>query len=240
MGGCAAGLTRQQGRHAGAPVPNASLLPPYQPVADGGVDAGRGRPSLPLAGAPAASGLRSRQLRSRGPRREWHPPSHAVRARLDLRLHKQWVPFSVPWTPRMALHAAARAAAANRLRCRPAAVSPAALAPKQAHKRFTVCHCMRLALSAWRPCPVHAQSKVGNKWSEVAKHIPGRTGQQCAQRWRHKVRHPCMGVARAVSLDHQTLARHAPHSGTAPALPRFCDRVLPLGLPLCKCRRFRT
>jgi hypothetical protein len=32
-----------------------------------------------------------------------------------------------------------------------------------------------------------AQSKVGNKWSEVAKHIPGRTGQQCAQRWRHKV-----------------------------------------------------
>jgi hypothetical protein len=31
------------------------------------------------------------------------------------------------------------------------------------------------------------QSKVGNKWSEVAKHIPGRTGQQCAQRWRHKV-----------------------------------------------------
>jgi hypothetical protein len=34
----------------------------------------------------------------------------------------------------------------------------------------------------------HAQSKLGNKWSEVARHIPGRTGQQCAQRWRHKVR----------------------------------------------------
>eukprot|EP00877_Chromochloris_zofingiensis_P001151 jgi/Chrzof1/11036/Cz05g21080.t1 len=31
------------------------------------------------------------------------------------------------------------------------------------------------------------QGKLGNKWSEVAKHIPGRTGQQCAQRWRHKV-----------------------------------------------------
>ena len=31
------------------------------------------------------------------------------------------------------------------------------------------------------------QGKVGNRWSEVAKHIPGRTGQQCAQRWRHKV-----------------------------------------------------
>lgn len=30
------------------------------------------------------------------------------------------------------------------------------------------------------------QSKVGNRWSQVAKHIPGRSGQQCAQRWRHK------------------------------------------------------
>ncbi|KAI8114423.1 hypothetical protein M9434_002547 [Picochlorum sp. BPE23] len=31
------------------------------------------------------------------------------------------------------------------------------------------------------------QKKVGNKWSEVAKHISGKTGQQCAQRWRHRV-----------------------------------------------------
>lgn len=31
------------------------------------------------------------------------------------------------------------------------------------------------------------QGRVGNKWSEVAKHIPGKTGQQCAQRWRHRV-----------------------------------------------------
>jgi len=31
------------------------------------------------------------------------------------------------------------------------------------------------------------QKKVGNKWSEVAKQIPGKTGQQCAQRWRHRV-----------------------------------------------------
>mmetsp|Transcript_38293 Transcript_38293/g.97904 ORF Transcript_38293/g.97904 Transcript_38293/m.97904 type:complete len:580 (-) Transcript_38293:422-2161(-) len=31
------------------------------------------------------------------------------------------------------------------------------------------------------------QAKVGNRWSTVALHIPGRTGQQCAQRWRHKV-----------------------------------------------------
>eukprot|EP00884_Botryococcus_braunii_P013629 jgi/Botrbrau1/22267/Bobra.0138s0027.1 len=31
------------------------------------------------------------------------------------------------------------------------------------------------------------QAKLGNRWSAVAKKIPGRTGQQCAQRWRHKV-----------------------------------------------------
>ncbi|CAG9465043.1 unnamed protein product [Pedinophyceae sp. YPF-701] len=31
------------------------------------------------------------------------------------------------------------------------------------------------------------QQKHGNKWSVVALYIPGRTGQQCAQRWRHKV-----------------------------------------------------
>ncbi|KAK9908792.1 hypothetical protein WJX75_003000 [Coccomyxa subellipsoidea] len=31
------------------------------------------------------------------------------------------------------------------------------------------------------------QAKLGNRWSSVAKKIPGRTGQQCAQRWRHKV-----------------------------------------------------
>ena len=27
-----------------------------------------------------------------------------------------------------------------------------------------------------------------HRWSAVAKKISGRTGQQCAQRWRHKVR----------------------------------------------------
>lgn len=31
------------------------------------------------------------------------------------------------------------------------------------------------------------QKQIGNKWSIIARHIPGRTGQQCAQRWRHKV-----------------------------------------------------
>ena len=31
------------------------------------------------------------------------------------------------------------------------------------------------------------QQRVGNMWSEIAKHIPGKSGQQCAQRWRHRV-----------------------------------------------------
>jgi hypothetical protein len=31
------------------------------------------------------------------------------------------------------------------------------------------------------------QSRLGNKWAEVARQIPGKTGQQCAQRWRHRV-----------------------------------------------------
>lgn len=39
------------------------------------------------------------------------------------------------------------------------------------------------------PPPAHpwTQAEYGNKWSEIAKHIPGKTGQQCAQRWRHRV-----------------------------------------------------
>lgn len=48
-----------------------------------------------------------------------------------------------------------------------------------------------LKTGAWDPeedeLLYYWQGKVGNKWSEIAKRIPGRTGQQCAQRWRHKV-----------------------------------------------------
>lgn len=35
--------------------------------------------------------------------------------------------------------------------------------------------------------PVPPQAKYGNRWATVAEEMPGRTGQQCAQRWRHKV-----------------------------------------------------
>lgn len=31
------------------------------------------------------------------------------------------------------------------------------------------------------------QEVHGNRWSEVARHIGTKTGQQCAQRWRHRV-----------------------------------------------------
>lgn len=30
------------------------------------------------------------------------------------------------------------------------------------------------------------QGKLGNKWTAVAQHVPGKTGQQCAQRWRQQ------------------------------------------------------
>ena len=39
------------------------------------------------------------------------------------------------------------------------------------------------------------QAVHGNKWSVVAQYIPGRTGQQCAQRWRHKVRSSVVSMA---------------------------------------------
>mmetsp|Transcript_27081 Transcript_27081/g.59177 ORF Transcript_27081/g.59177 Transcript_27081/m.59177 type:complete len:884 (-) Transcript_27081:1518-4169(-) len=56
----------------------------------------------------------------------------------------------------------------------------------------------------------HWQSKVGNKWSIVAKHIPGRTGQQCAQRWRHKV-NPNI-VREAWSKEEDALLQHLVHT----------------------------
>ena len=31
------------------------------------------------------------------------------------------------------------------------------------------------------------QEKFGNRWALVAAELEGKTGQQCAQRWRHKV-----------------------------------------------------
>jgi hypothetical protein len=35
----------------------------------------------------------------------------------------------------------------------------------------------------------HWQQVLGNKWADIARHIPGRSGQQCAQRW-VAARHP--------------------------------------------------
>jgi hypothetical protein len=45
-------------------------------------------------------------------------------------------------------------------------------------------------LRAHPPAPfrrIDRQAKYGNRWASVAEEMPGRTGQQCAQRWRHKV-----------------------------------------------------
>tara|TARA_B110000977_G_scaffold163053_1_gene208791 strand:- start:2748 stop:2987 length:240 start_codon:yes stop_codon:yes gene_type:complete len=35
--------------------------------------------------------------------------------------------------------------------------------------------------------PTPPQEIHGNRWALVAAELPGKTGQQCAQRWRHKV-----------------------------------------------------
>ena len=56
------------------------------------------------------------------------------------------------------------------------------------------------AILLWRPVqkqpggitPASA-GFLAHRWSSVAKKIPGRTGQQCAQRWRHKVRRQSAG-----------------------------------------------
>ena len=33
------------------------------------------------------------------------------------------------------------------------------------------------------PARIGAQERLGNKWSEIAKHVPGRVGKQCRERW---------------------------------------------------------
>lgn len=45
------------------------------------------------------------------------------------------------------------------------------------------------------------------RWSAVAKKIPGRTGQQCAQRWRHKVRPRALTDTKKRRNRHPRLAR---------------------------------
>lgn len=56
------------------------------------------------------------------------------------------------------------------------------------------------------------QSQVGNKWSEVAKHIPGKTGQQCAQVSRGQARRdppPPRTSRRGCVREHAASARRA-------------------------------
>jgi len=71
------------------------------------------------------------------------------------------------------------------------------------------------------PC---AQAKHGNRWAAVAAEMPGRTGQQCAQRWRHKVnpnirkdkwteaedRQVRAPQSLAVDRHHSIVSRHTP------------------------------
>ena len=58
--------------------------------------------------------------------------------------------------------------------------SPGTLASheRDCFSRCTMTHLLNYGL---------AQAEHGNKWAVVAAKMNGRTGQQCAQRWRHKV-----------------------------------------------------
>eukprot|EP00892_Ulva_mutabilis_P006381 jgi/Ulvmu1/4114/UM019_0093.1 len=55
------------------------------------------------------------------------------------------------------------------------------------------------------------QEVHGNRWSLVALHIPGRTGQQCAQRWRHKVNPNIRKEKWTASEDRQLASLVAEH-----------------------------
>ena len=46
----------------------------------------------------------------------------------------------------------------------------------------------RLMTRVLSPTPIFFPQEIhGNRWALVAAELPGKTGQQCAQRWRHKV-----------------------------------------------------
>eukprot|EP00963_Diacronema_lutheri_P005508 scaffold431_cov334-Pavlova_lutheri.AAC.23 len=72
------------------------------------------------------------------------------------------------------------------------------------------------------------QKKFGNRWSIVAKHIPGRNGQQCAQRWRHKVNPEINRDKWTLEEDKALLEMYAKYPGKwaqiANALPGRTDQ----------------
>ena len=61
------------------------------------------------------------------------------------------------------------------------------------------------------------QAKHGNRWAAVADGMPGRTGQQCAQRWRHKVNPEIRKDKWSKEEDAQVRA----HTSRAPTPPHF-------------------
>jgi hypothetical protein len=72
----------------------------------------------------------------------------------------------------------------SRLQVRPAP-PPDARSPRLSDARLFAMRQLRgHSRYLHRPSP---QAKYGNRWATVAEEMPGRTGQQCAQRWRHKV-----------------------------------------------------
>ncbi len=75
------------------------------------------------------------------------------------------------------------------------------------------------------------------RWSLVAKHIPGRTGQQCAQRWRHRV-NPNIKREKWTPEEDRLLMRLVHQHGSAWA---EISRGLEVrGVLLCCCRTQRV
>lgn len=72
------------------------------------------------------------------------------------------------------------------------------------------------------------QKQIGNRWSIIARHIPGRTGQQCAQRWRHKVNPEINRDKWTLEEDKALLAMYNQYPGKwaqiASALPGRTDQ----------------
>lgn len=81
----------------------------------------------------------------------------------------------------------------------------------------------RLVVSPWRSSlpqlnfrciPNKLQSIIGNKWSEISQHIPDKSGQQCAQRWRHRV-NPSINRARWTPEEDEHLIELVAQHGNA-------------------------
>ncbi|DBB07177.1 TPA: hypothetical protein ACH3X1_011744 [Trebouxia sp. C0004] len=67
------------------------------------------------------------------------------------------------------------------------------------------------------------QGRYGNRWCMVAKKISGRTGQQCAQRWRHKVNPNIKKEKWSPAEDERLLVLYEEHGGSWAQISRHLE-----------------